>query len=73
MFWKKTVSPLNSDEYDQLTKKNIAMASDLLDLNNRFAILDSICKSNRARIGKIKIEEIMAESEKDLNNDPKYI
>ena len=73
-FWKKkTLEPLKSDEYEELTKKVVAVVGDIDRMSNSIALLDGIVKSNRARINKIKVEEIEKEGEKSLNNEPKYI
>lgn len=74
MFWKKKEkSQLSSHEFEELTKKVIAIVGDIDRLTNSVTVLDSIVKSNRARICKIKIQEIEMEGEKSIKDDPKYI
>ena len=73
MFWKKKISPLNSHEFEELTKKMVAMVGDIDTINNTVAVLDGICKSNRARISKIKVEKILDEGEKDIKDEPRYL
>ena len=74
MFWsKKKISPLNSEEYEELRRKITTLVCDIASVESHFAVLDGICKSNRNRISKIKVDKELEESEKDLNADPKYI
>jgi hypothetical protein len=76
MSWLRRKKPndnLNSDEFEQLNKKIVSIISDIDLINNRLALVDSIVKSNRARISKIKVDEIMKEGEKDIKDGPVYI
>jgi len=72
-FWKKKETPLNSDEYEKLLRKIVAMVADIDSINNKLAILDGVAKSNRLRVNRIKLQEVEQESEKNINDGPKYI
>ena len=74
MFWqKKPITEVKSDEFEQLNKKIISMVSDIDIMSNRLEIIDTIVKSNRARISKIKVDGIISESEKDIKDEPRYL
>jgi len=60
---------VRSDEYEKICKRLVEVESDINTLSNNIAALDSIVKSNRARINKIKVEEIEKSGEKSLNDD----
>lgn len=77
-FWNRIKDEVNgADEYkrlfQELSLKIIAMARDIDMLSNRLEVLDSIVKSNRARIGKLKIEEIEGNTEKSKNFEKVYL
>ena len=69
MFWKKQKSPINSNEYEELHKKLVSMSATIDSLSNSVALLDTVVKSNRARIGKIKVDKLLQESEKDIKDE----
>lgn len=73
MSWLNKNKVLDSEEYDKLHKKIVAMVSDIDVITNKLTLLTQIVNSNRARINKIKIEEIEDAPEKDLKDAPTYI
>lgn len=69
MLWKKKNKEIKSDEFEELNKKIVSIVRDIDIMSNNLSLLDSIVKSNRARINKVKLDKIEAEAEKDLNDD----
>jgi len=72
-FRKKKLTEVNSDEYEKLSKKIVSIVGDIDIMSNNIALLDSIVKSNRARISKIKVDKIMEETEDNKKDDVKYL
>ncbi len=70
---KKKNEPLNSEEFEQLSKRLVAVVGDIDIMSNRISVVSSIAKGNRAKIGKILREEIVKESENDLKDDTHYM
>lgn len=72
-FWKKKLTKLNSDEYEQISKKLVGIVCDLDGVLNRVALLDTMVKGNRMKLTKLSNEKMFEDTEKDLNDGPKYI
>lgn len=77
-FWKR----IKNEVEDRTTRDKaigeinlqlVKMARDIDIISNRLEILDSVVKSNRAKINKIKILEIEGETEKNKNTDKVYL
>ena len=60
---------MKSDEYEDVTKRITRILTDLNNLSNRVEVIHSVVRSNRARINQIKVDKIVNESEKDINDD----
>ncbi len=73
MFWNRKNPPLNSDEYEILHKKHVAMVGDLDVLSNRVSILFGNYRKLVGRISALKRKEGDEDSESDLKDDPLYI
>ena len=74
MFWKKKESvSFNSDEFESLTKKVVAIVADIDSLGNKLEVVHQIVRSNRARINKINVDEIVDKSDKSKSDGPLYI
>jgi hypothetical protein len=74
VFWKKkepqTPTLLKSDEYAELHGKVSKLLVKVDDLDNRLMLVDTIAKSNRARINHIKVDKVLSdEIEKDKKKD----
>lgn len=74
MFWKKkekieNFKPLSSDEYAELYKKISQLLVRVDEMDNRLGLIDSICKSNRARINHLKVDKVIEEEERYKKSD----
>jgi len=72
--WRKK-TPINSDEYETLTKKFVAMVSDIDILSNRVAILHGDYKTLTAKLAALKRDkiELSDENENNKKDTPHYI
>lgn len=64
MFWqkkKKENEDIKSEEFEALSKKIVAIVGDIDTLSHRVEGIDNVVRSNRARITKIKVDEIIDE------------
>ena len=57
MFWKKPKTKLNSDEYEILTRKLVAMVGDIDIITGRITFLASDFKKLTARLHSLKREQ----------------
>jgi len=71
-FWKRK-KQLNSDEFEQLIKRIVACVGDLDNLSSRCDGIETIAKSNRAKINVLNREKIEGPTEDIKNDEPKYI
>lgn len=74
IFWKKkSQTPLNSTEYEEIHKRLVGMRSDIDIACNRIEVINAVVKSNRSRINQIKCDKVISETEDNKKGEPVYL
>lgn len=64
---------IHTEEYQQLLNKIVGLDASVAMLTNSIAVLDSTVKGLRARVNKLKVDEIIGEGESINKDDTVYL